>query len=86
MRNNEQRKTGGIMKKVVNNAKDLGDFVKQKRMRMLMSQLKLSEEAGITQATLCRLERGEKSVHLDTMVKILKSLGGQLVIETPEED
>lgn len=74
------------MKKVVSNAKDLGDFVKRQRMKRLMSQLELSEEAGITQATLCRLERGQKSVHLDTMVKILNSLGGQLVIETPEED
>ena len=35
---------------------------------------------------ICRLERGQKSVHLDTMVKLLNSLGGQLVIETPEED
>ena len=74
------------MKKVINNAKDLGEFVKRQRMKRLMSQLELSEEAGITQATLCRMERGKKSVHLDTMVKILNSLGWQLVIETPEED
>lgn len=74
------------MKKVINNAKDLGDFVKRQRVKMLMSQMALADEAGITQATLCRLERGQKSVHLDTMVKILNSLGGQLVIETPEED
>lgn len=74
------------MKKVINNAKDLGDFVKRQRTKMFMTQLDLSEEAGITQATLCRLERGQKNVHLDTMVKILNSLGGQLVIETTEED
>lgn len=74
------------MKKVINNAKDLGDFVKRQRQKMFMTQLDLSEQAGITQATLCRLERGQKSVHLDTMVKLLNSLGGQLVIETPEED
>ena len=74
------------MKKVINNAKDLGDFVKRQRQKMFMTQLELSEEAGITQATLCRMERGQKSVHLDTIVKLLNSLESQLVIETPEED
>ncbi len=74
------------MKKVINNAKDLGDFVKRQRQKMFMTQLELSEEAGITQATLCRMERGQKSVHLDTMVRILNSLESQLVIETQGED
>lgn len=72
------------MKKVIAESKDFGDFLRNERQAQFMSQLTLAKEAGTTQATVCRLESGRQSMHLETMVKLVNELGYRLVIE--EED
>lgn len=74
------------MKKVIEGSKDFADFLRMERQAQFMTQLTLAKETGTTQATVCRLESGRQSLHLETMVKIVNRLGYRMVIETPEED
>jgi transcriptional regulator with XRE-family HTH domain len=45
------------------------------RVDQLLTQVELAKRAGITVATLSRLERGDQRPHFSTLRKVAKALG-----------
>ncbi|HEY8854442.1 MAG TPA: helix-turn-helix transcriptional regulator [Candidatus Dormibacteraeota bacterium] len=56
-------------------AEALGDRLRLARLRRRMTLNEMAERAGTTRLTLARLERGELSVSLGLLAKILAVLG-----------
>ncbi len=54
---------------------DVGKKIRTKRLELGMTQEKLAEEIGISTAYLGCIERGERGLYVETMVKIANSLG-----------
>ena len=53
----------------------LGKRIREERLRLNLTQEKLSEDIGISTAYLGQIERGERSLTLDKLVKIAVRLG-----------
>lgn len=53
----------------------LGDRIREERKKLNLSQTKLSEKIGVSDTYLGAIERGEKSLTLDTLEKISKVFG-----------
>ena len=53
---------------------ELGEKIRQVRLRMNITQGKLAEEAGIAKRTLERFEKGQ-SVQLTNLIRILRTIG-----------
>lgn len=53
----------------------LGKRIREERLRLNLTQEKLSEDVGISTAYLGQIERGERSLTLDKLVKIAVRLG-----------
>jgi len=56
------------------------------RKRKKLSQAQLAAEAGVSQATISRLEKGEQQVELRTLAKIAKALGVDLRDLVPDSE
>lgn len=56
------------------------------RKRRKLSQAQLAAEAGVSQATISRLEKGEQQVELRTLAKIAKALGVDLRDLLPDSE
>lgn len=54
------------------------DFVVYARRKAGLSQRALAERAGITQATIARIEKGEIDPRSDTVVRLLRACGFEL--------
>lgn len=50
-----------------------------------ISQKKLEEVSGISQSVIARMETGESSLQLDTVLKVLTSLGKTLAVVPLEQ-
>lgn len=50
-----------------------------------ISQKKLEEVSGISQPVIARMETGESSLRLDTVLKVLTSLGKTLAVVPLEQ-
>lgn len=74
------------MRRTITGAEDFRKFVKEQRKKMKLTQLEFSEDIGMTQTTLCHIERGSTRIQLATVLKILDGLGYRMVIEEAEED
>lgn len=61
--------------------KDIGNFIRQKRLEQNISQQKLSDKASISRSTLSLMERGENIV-LINLIKILRILDVLYVFES----
>lgn len=57
----------------------IGNFIKQKRIKMDLTQNDLAHKAAISRSTLSLIERGE-SIALATLVKILRILDALYVL------
>ncbi len=53
----------------------IGENVRRLRIREAMTQAELAQKAGITEATLSRLERDEREPHMSTVRKLANALG-----------
>lgn len=62
-------------------AKYVGMQIKLRRIEAGMSQDKLSELTGITQAQLSKIERGDSDVKLSTLALLRSSLALNITIE-----
>ena len=60
----------------------VGDEIRMARLRRKLSQKDLSEMCGITQAALCKLERGKTDVKLSTLALIRSALALDITIST----
>lgn len=67
-------------------AEIMRELVKRRR-EMGISQRKLGEMTGVTRSAIARLETGQTSPTLETMMKILVPLGKTLIMTdyTPEQ-
>ena len=54
----------------------LGKRIKEERLRLNLTQEKLSEKVGISTAYLGQIERGEHCITLDKLIPLANYLGG----------
>lgn len=54
---------------------EVGDLIRQMRESKKMTQLELSEKAGLGEKTLSRLETGKSNMRLDTFFALVDVLG-----------
>ena len=55
--------------------KRLGGRIRQERKKLNLTQSALAEAAGISDSFLGALERGERSLSLDTLIRLVNRLG-----------
>lgn len=53
----------------------LGKRIREERLKLNLTQEKLSEDIGISTAYLGQIERGERNLTLDKLIKIAERLG-----------
>ena len=53
----------------------LGKRIKEERLRLNLTQEKLSEKVGISTAYLGQIERGERCITLDKLIPLAQSTG-----------
>jgi transcriptional regulator with XRE-family HTH domain len=53
----------------------LGAKIRKERARLNLTQFALAEAAGISDTYMGAIERGERSITLDILVRLVKSLG-----------
>ena len=56
--------------------KKLGERIRTERLRLNLTQTQLAENAGISDTYMGAIERGERSLTLDTLVRLVNRLGG----------
>lgn len=61
---------------------DAGSLIRRTRARHGISQRALALRAGTTQAWISQLERGAASPTVDTLAKLLRCMGEDLVLDT----
>lgn len=59
----------------------IGDSLRMARLARRMSQRELAELTGITEAAICKLERGETDAKLSTLALIRSALALDVVIK-----
>lgn len=55
--------------------KKLGNRIREERLKLNLTQETLSEDINISTSYMGQLERGERSLSLDTLVKLVQRLG-----------
>jgi transcriptional regulator with XRE-family HTH domain len=53
----------------------LGEAIRDKRKKRLLSQERLAEKADLSTVFISRVERGKESPSVDSLVKIARALG-----------
>ena len=61
-------------------------FLKEARHEQGISQKKLEELSGVSQPVIARMETGKTSPQLDTVLKVLASLGKTLAVVPLEQE
>ena len=56
--------------------KKLGERIRTERLRLNLTQTQPAENAGISDTYMGAIERGERSLILDTLVRLVNRLGG----------
>ena len=54
---------------------EIGDKIKQARVRAEMTQYQLAESAGVSQPAISQIETGRHRLSLETLIKLAKALG-----------
>lgn len=57
------------------NYKRLGERIREERLRLHLTQAQLAEAVDISDTYMGAIERGERSLMLDTLVRIVNRLG-----------
>lgn len=61
-------------------AQYVGEQIKLRRVQARMTQVELAEMAGITQAALSKIERGESDIMLSTLAVLRSALALDITI------
>lgn len=64
----------------VRSVEQLGNAIRRIRRLQKLSQIELAKKAGVTQATVSRLEAGVQKTEIHTLLLILAALGSDLRI------
>lgn len=59
---------------------DVADLIRGARQRAGLSQRALAERAGTSAAAVCLYERSERVPRVDTLVRILRAAGEEMVL------
>jgi HTH-type transcriptional regulator/antitoxin HipB len=65
---------------------DLGDVVRSERALRLGRQAETAERLGLGLGTLAALERGDRGVRMDTVLRVLADLGLDVVVVPRDRD
>ncbi len=57
----------------------LDEVLRRARLEARLSQRELAQKAGVTQATVARIERGQISPRYETVVRLLRACGVELL-------
>ena len=55
--------------------KRLGQRIREERLKLGLTQARLAEDVDISEAYVGQIERGERSLTLDTLVRLVNRLG-----------
>jgi len=64
-------------------SKDIARIIKMHRKAANLTQLQLAELAGVGKTVVFDIEKGKKTVKLDTLMKILKVLNIEIQLRSP---
>lgn len=53
----------------------LGQRIREERLKLRLTQTKLAEDIDVSDAYIGQIERGERSLTLDTLVRLVNRLG-----------
>jgi len=59
---------------IIRNNKELGEAIRQARLRQNLVQVDLARKASVRQALISELENGTTTANLDTVLKVLAAL------------
>ncbi|MET3290925.1 UNVERIFIED_CONTAM: transcriptional regulator with XRE-family HTH domain [Brevibacillus sp. OAP136] len=60
------------------NYKHLGNRIREERQKLNLTQEKLAESIGISDSYMGQIERGERSLTLDTLTRLANRLGATI--------
>jgi len=63
----------------------LGQFIKQKRLNMGLTQDEIAQYLGISQATISRIEKGRFKITLTDFVRFSKRYAPEIKIKFPKD-
>jgi len=61
-------------------SEEIGEKLKQARLKAGLSQKTLAERAGMTRTSYARIEKGQTNVTVDSLIRIAQGLGADLNI------
>jgi len=64
-------------------SKDIAHIIKSHRKAAKLTQVELAELAGVGKTVVFDIEKGKKTVKLDTLMKILKVLNIEIQLRSP---
>lgn len=67
--------------KHISSAKALGRIIRDKRKSMGLTQALAGKMVGVHQPTISEVERGEREVKIDTLLKLIGALKLELLIQ-----
>ena len=59
----------------IRNAKEIGAFVRENRLKLKLSQAQLAERVGVSRLWIVNLEKGKSTAQLDLVLRTLDILG-----------
>jgi HTH-type transcriptional regulator/antitoxin HipB len=62
-------------------AKQIGAIIRRARRNAGLTQTELGKKIGLRQATISKLERGERATQLSTLLDALTALGLEIIID-----
>ncbi|GKX34143.1 MAG: transcriptional regulator [Rhizobiaceae bacterium MnEN-MB40S] len=74
------------MQQTARTSKQLGSIIRRARKAAGLSQTALGEKAGVWQETVSRIETGQASTRVDTIVDILAALQLEIEIRPRQDD
>lgn len=73
------------MNDIARSTKQIGTAIRRRRRRIQLTQSALGRKAGLRQATISALERGEPGTELRTLMDVMTALDLELVIRARTE-
>ena len=69
------------MSELARTPRQIGTIIQRKRKKRDWTQMQLAEQAGLRQATISLMEKGEKPAKLESILAVLAALGLEFRID-----
>lgn len=70
---------------IINDEADLGNILKKRRKELGLTQKQLADYCNLSHNGISRIELGDKSVRLSTLLKLSKILGFKVTLQMEPE-